>query len=197
MGKRTGWVVVGVVVVVVGTGFVLGVRTVWAQGDGEKAPQPSAVESTPGPSEPVRLSAPAAAEDAVSLPAAGPVETAEGESDPEKHANAYIARTKQEAAAAVKRLKGEAASLRERLKRVETAIARWDALLSALDPEGQRERGMLESGFRPAGRGRAMLKDVQGGAGEVELPAPGERRVSARGVVDELPRKIEDEPRAK
>jgi hypothetical protein len=60
--------------------------------------------------------------------------------DPEKEAGAYVEKTRREATAAVKALRDEAEALRARLKKVEAGLRRWEALLSALDPEGHWEK---------------------------------------------------------
>jgi hypothetical protein len=70
------------------------------------------------------------------------------ESDPEASADAFLARTRQEATQAVDALTKEAAALRKRLQQVEAALGRYRATLTALNaaqPGERRDDGRAEN----------------------------------------------------
>jgi hypothetical protein len=116
---------VAVVVLVAVALMVAGTRPVRAQ-RGEKRPK---VAQTPLDLPPPTVLVPV---EAGALPPG-----AERADDPERAATDYIAKTRREAEAAVKSLKDEATALRDRLKKVESALNRWETLLSALDLEAR------------------------------------------------------------
>ncbi|MDR3633958.1 MAG: hypothetical protein P4L84_09145 [Isosphaeraceae bacterium] len=71
----------------------------------------------------------------VPLPETSPaVSAAPAPEDPEKVAESFVDKTKQQAETQIKALTTEAEQLRARLKKVESAIARWQTLRSALEP---------------------------------------------------------------
>jgi hypothetical protein len=97
-------------------------------------PRPVPIDPAPA-AEPVLLpESPAAAEN---LPAVGPTD------DPEGTASAFLDRSRKEAHGAVTALRAEVQSLRARLAKAEAGLARWQAVLDALESQAD--------GPRPAG----------------------------------------------
>ena len=98
--------------------------------------------------------------------------------DPLKAVNSYITRTRQEAEEAVKALRDEAAALRERLKKVESALGRWESLLSALESDVPRRPNRTElvpAPNEPVLVPGAVVQPPAAPGGELE-PAPPEIR---------------------
>lgn len=81
--------------------------------------------------------------------------------DPEKSARDFVEKTRKEAEAAKIALEGEAKKLRARLRSVESALDRWESLISALERDGQVRRtdgsSAIFDALTPAELGR---KDV-------------------------------------
>jgi hypothetical protein len=81
---------------------------------------------------PAPVSPPPAAPE--NLPAAGPID------DPEGTAVAFLDRSRKEAQGAVGALKAEVQTLRARLEKAEAGLARWQAVLDALDSQANAPR---------------------------------------------------------
>jgi hypothetical protein len=109
--------------------------------------------------------------------------------DPEAYAVAVIDRTRHEAEVTIKRLNDEAASLRTRLKKVESAIARWESLLSAIAPEGRRGESMKRSGFRPAGEPPVTTPKARN-----LIPTPDASEPSLEPELPQKPQPLDSEP---
>lgn len=177
--SRLATVLVVVFGVMAGTAVVVGTRPLRAQKEAVPIPgqdvllPPPAPEPSPRPVEPGPTPAP--------QPAAVPQAD-----DPEQAANEYVSRTRRDAEATAKALRFEAASLRERLKKVESALSRYEALLSALDPEGLLAKP--GSAVRQVPPPQGIVTGVPGSPGALEpIPGPSLRN-------DEPPLKPSVEP---
>lgn len=111
-----------------------------------------------------------------------PVSPAKSE-DPLQAANSYITKTRQEAEASVKALRDEASALRERLKKVESALGRWESLLSALESDVPRRPDRTE--LVPAPNEPALVP----GPGAHPPAAPG-------GELEAVPSEVRSRPAA-
>jgi hypothetical protein len=89
-----------------------------------------------------------------------------GVDDPEKAAQEFVDRTRQEAGTAIKSLSAEAEALRARLKKVEAGLKRWQTLQAALDQNAPKV-GETKKAWKPKNDAKTQAIEP---AGPLDLP---------------------------